>query len=103
MEVNLLAIFAARGGYNTANTAPIEAKIAAYKARCPALLGDELAQMPAQRRDFVPPFTDRQAAFDHLYLEEGWMVWTCRLPDPIFRERAGMTPFMATPTGETSA
>ncbi|MBM1691604.1 YcaO-like family protein [Sulfitobacter geojensis] len=47
MELNLVEVMATRGGFTKGDTSWIERKIAQYAARCPAILRQEEASMPA--------------------------------------------------------
>lgn len=102
MEVNLIAIFATRGGYAQGDVSPIEEKIAQYRHCAPELLASQKAVLPNKAPSTLaePPAS---AHFSKSELRDGWCVWTCRLDDPIFRNRKNPGPFMNTPTARTQS
>lgn len=87
MEINLIEVLAARSGYSAQDKSRVEAKIANYANRVPALLGRAPAAMPNHRRSIdglynIIEETLPKAEFDDLTRPEfGQPVWKCHLLD----------------------
>ena len=101
MEINLIEVLAARSGYSDQDMSRVEAKIANYASRCPALLGDELATMPSGRRSIerlnnIVERTSPRAEFDDITRPEfGQPVWKCHLSgQPDFQVGSIWSPFI---------